>query len=185
MRKNILITLIIILIAIGGFSFRKSIKNEKGDISLLYLQFKVLEFANKYRNEDVIVVSKRDHLLYYCRNGEVVRNEWWNGFVFNFPVKVSLSSPYYHTPEGEMFISLKNPNSRYILFLGLSYPGTYGIHSAATHLASYLEREEKKNPEFSFVTKKDDTHGCVAVENRIIKYLYANVDERTPVLIMP
>ncbi|PIS28506.1 L,D-transpeptidase, partial [Candidatus Saganbacteria bacterium CG08_land_8_20_14_0_20_45_16] len=30
-----------------------------------------------------------------------------------------------------------------------------------------------------------DTRGCVQVENRVIKYLYAQVDVDTPVIIMP
>ncbi|MBI5700432.1 L,D-transpeptidase [Candidatus Saganbacteria bacterium] len=154
-------------------------------VRLLYLKQKVLEFAGKYNDKDVIVVSKKDHLLYYCKNGDIVTNDNWNGFKITFPVKVSLASKYYKTPEGEMFIDDKNPNSRYILFLHFSYPGAYGIHSAQTRLRSYLEANEKKDPDFEFVTKKDDTRGCVAVENRVIKYLYAKVEPKTPVLIMP
>ena len=44
---------------------------------------------------------------------------------------------------------------------------------------------EALNPYFKFATKKDDTRGCVQVENRVIKYLYAQVDVDTPVIIMP
>jgi lipoprotein-anchoring transpeptidase ErfK/SrfK len=148
-------------------------------------QQKVLAFAGKYSDRPVIVVSKKDHLLYYCEKGKIVANDQWQGFTYSFPVKVSLAGKYYRTPEGEMMIDRKNANSRYTLFLGLSLPGAYGIHGASTHLASYLNLMEKADPNFYFVTRRDDTRGCVAVENRVIKYLFAKVGLNTPVLIIP
>ena len=181
-NKNALIILCVLIIFA---SFISHTGTKKEHIKLLYLKQKVLEFAHKYRNEDVIVVSKKDHLLYYCRKGRIVKNEKWNGFSYNFPVKVALASRYHWTPEGEMFIDGKNPYSRYIRFLSFSYPGAYGIHSAPTKYKAYLEKMEKKDPDFIFATKKDDTRGCVQVENRVIKYLFAKVDVATPVLIMP
>lgn len=61
--------------------------------------------------------------------------------------------------------------------------GTFGIHGAATGYARTLSWREKKDPSYKWVTKKDRTRGCVAVENRVIKYLYAKIDTKTPVLI--
>jgi len=181
-------TLVILGILIFLISFAGHVRNasqEKEFIRLLYLKQSALDFARKYKGEDVIVVSKKDHLLYYFRKGKIVRNEKWNGFTYDFPVKVALASRYYRTPEGEMFIDSKNPGSRYILFLSFSGPGAYGIHSAETKYKAYLDNMEKKDPNFVFATKKDDTRGCVQVENRVIKYLFANVDVNTPVLVMP
>lgn len=145
----------------------------------------ILAFAEKHGNEDVIVVSKKSRLLYYFKNGRMVRNEKWKGFTLNFPVKVSLAGRFYRTPEGEMFIDRKNARSRYTLFLSLSNPGDYGIHGASTRLKSYLDKKEKLDPNFEFVTKKDATRGCVATENRVIKYLFSQVNVNTPVLILP
>jgi lipoprotein-anchoring transpeptidase ErfK/SrfK len=165
------------LIVIASFIFTgdgMEMRNEREFVRLLFLQQRVLEFAAKYRNQDTIVVSKQDHLLYYCQNGAVVSN---------FPVRCALSSRYFKTPEGEFQIETKNSSSRYILFLG--FKGNYGIHSAPTAYRSYLEKMEALYPNFTFATKKDDTRGCVQVENRVIKYLFARVDEKTPVLIMP
>jgi hypothetical protein len=84
-----------------------------------------------------------------------------------------------------MYVDRKNDRSRYTLFLGLSLPGAYGIHGASTHFASFLDQMEKIDPDFTFVTKRDDTRGCVAVENRVIKYLFTKVALGTPVLILP
>lgn len=168
-----------VIVALAG-----GMKNPE-QVRLLYLKQRVQTFADKYKGQDVIVVSKKDHLLYYVRNGQIVKNERWNGFTYNFPVKVALASKYYDTPEGEMFIDTKNPYSKYILFLSFSGPGDYGIHSAETKFKSYLEKMEKINPHFKFATLKDNTRGCVQVENRIIQYLYSKVKVNTPVLVMP
>jgi lipoprotein-anchoring transpeptidase ErfK/SrfK len=154
-------------------------------IRLLSLKQLVLAFADRYQGRSAIVVSKRDHLLYYCENGRIVENDYWNGFMYSFPVRVSLASRWYRTPEGLMFIDSKNERSRFTLFLHLSVPGAYGIHGAATPLASFLNKMEYLDHDYYFVTKKDDTRGCVAVENRVIKYLYAKVGVNTPVWILP
>ncbi|MFH1542286.1 MAG: L,D-transpeptidase [bacterium] len=150
-----------------------------------YLQRQVAEFAYKYQDQDVLVISKKDHLLYYLKNGKLVRNEYWNGFTYNFPVKVALAMPGYDTPEGEMYIDQKNPHSQFVKFLSFSGPYAYGIHSEATKYKEYMEKMEKKDPNFSFATLRDNTRGCVQVENRIIKYLFAKIDVKTPVLVMP
>jgi len=176
------ITLFILICVLGLATHTPKVENE---VSFLFLKHKVLEFANKYRDQDTIIVSKKDHLLYYCKNGKIVRRAQWNGLTFDFPVKVALASRYHRTPEGEMYVDGKNRGSRYIRFLSFSGPGAYGIHSAPTQYEAFLEKMEKKNPNFIFATRKDDTRGCVQVENRVIKYLFAKVDVNTPVLVMP
>ncbi|MFH1825912.1 MAG: L,D-transpeptidase [bacterium] len=177
-----LVLLIVISLAILTFQASRVATNE--EIRLLYLKQQALEFAQKYSDQDAIVVSKKDHLLYYFRNGRLVTNDRWNGFTYNFPVKVALAMPGYDTPEGEMFIDRKNPYSKYVLFLSFSGPYAYGIHSEATKYKNYMEKMERINPNFMFATKKDNTRGCVQVENRIIKYLFSKVDIKTPVLVM-
>jgi lipoprotein-anchoring transpeptidase ErfK/SrfK len=184
-NRNIVIACCVLVILIILAGQLKKLETEKEPIRLIYLKQQVLDFANKYKNQNAIVVSKTEHLLFFCENGKIVENDRWNGFNFSFPVQVALAARYYRTPEGEMFIDRKNERSRYTLFLGLSYPGAYGIHGAATHLASYLNKMEQLDPNFKFVTKKDDTRGCVAVENRVIKYLFAKIGVKTPVLILP
>jgi len=155
----------------------------KEEFRLLYLKQLVTDFSSKYKS--AIVVSKKEHLLYFCENGRIVENDSWDGFTFNFPVKVSIANRWFHTPEGLVYIDRKNEHSRYTLFLGLSFPGAYGIHGASTYFSSFLDKMERVDPTFTFVTNKDDTRGCVAVENRVIKYLFAKVELNTPVLILP
>jgi L,D-transpeptidase catalytic domain len=184
-KRILVVILALISVAFLASKIEKIPGYELVDLRQFLLEQKVLEFARKYFDQDVIVVSKQAHQLYYCRNGKVVKNEEWNGFTMNFPVRVALANRWYRTPEGEMYIDSKNPHSRYIRFLSFSGPGAYGIHSAATKFSSYLDMKEKEDPNFLFATLKDDTRGCIQVENRVIKYLYSQVDERTPVLVMP
>lgn len=180
----------ILLLSLSSFflltGHAEIMENEKEEVYLNYLKHLVLDFADKHKDqEDVIVVSKNAHLLYYVRNGQIVQNAQYEGFTINFPVRTALASKYYRTPEGEMYVDRKNPYSQYTLFLSLSVPGAYGIHGGPTYLKNYIAKKEKEDPDLVWVTKKDDTRGCVAVENRVIKYLFAQVDEKTPVLIMP
>jgi len=183
-KAQILLALFLAFTAIFVLSgFTSQIDNEKSYVRLLFLKYKVNEFAHKYKGQDVILVSKEDHLLFYVKDGEVVRNEEWNGFTYNFPVKVALASRSYDTPEGEFKVERKNPYSQFIKFLG--FKGLYGIHSAPTKYKSYLTKMEAKDPNFEFATKVDNTRGCVQIENRVIEYLYANVEVDTPVIIMP
>lgn len=183
-KAQILLAIFLAFTAIFVLSgFTSQIDNEKSYVRLLFLKYKVNEFAQKYKGQNVIIVSKQDHLLFYVKDGEVVKNEQWNGFNYTFPVKVALASQYYKTPEGEFKVEVKNDRSQFIKFLG--FKGLYGIHSAPTRYKGYLKQMEAKNPDFEFATKVDNTRGCVQIENRVIQYLYANVEVDTPVIIMP
>ncbi len=182
-KRKITIAVFITFLLVGGLALQVNWPDRRPDeVRLLYLQQLVDEFSAKYKS--AIVVSKKEHLLYYCENGKIVENDQWNGFTYSFPVKISIANRWYRTPEGLVYIDRKNEHSRYTLFLGLSFPGAYGIHGASTYLSSFLDKMEQADPSFTFVTKKDDTRGCVAVENRVIKYLFAKVDVGTPVLIL-
>jgi hypothetical protein len=146
------------------------------------LDRRVNEIAKKCGSDDIIIIGKKEHLLYYCRNGEIVRGERFGCFVINFPVPVALGAQNHWTPEGKFKINVKNPKSKYTLFLGFS--GKYGIHGPETGIASKLDYLEFFNPDLKYVTIKDNTRGCVAVENRIINYLFARVGVNTPVFIL-
>ena len=88
------------------------------------------------------------------------------------------------TPEGQYYIDRKNPQSRYHLSVGISYP------NVADRVAA-----NGKNPggdifihgtprKFRF-TFKDWTWGCIAVTNREIEEIYSMVDIGTPIWIFP
>ena len=91
------------------------------------------------------------------------------------------------TPEGRYYISRRNPNSRYHLSIGISYPnardiararkmgkdpgGDIFIHGGPVRLVDFV--------------KKDWTWGCIAVSNREIEEIYSMVKDGTVIDIYP
>lgn len=108
------------------------------------------------------------------------------------------------TPEGEFYVCLKNPNSRYHLSMGLSYPNK---EDAARGLKAGLITQEQHDKIVSAIDAKaippwktalggeimihgdaesrEDTHGCIALFNKDMDELYAKVNEGTKVIIKP
>jgi murein L,D-transpeptidase YafK len=113
------------------------------------------------------------------------------------------------TPEGDYYITHKNPKSNFYLSLGLSYPNARDAESGLQRgLISRREHEAitaaikggGKPPQHtklggdifihgaagqSRATGSDWTLGCVALENEDIKELFETVPVKTPVRIEP
>jgi murein L,D-transpeptidase YafK len=90
------------------------------------------------------------------------------------------------TPEGAYRIDRRNPNSRFHLSLGISYPNDTDRTFAASngkppggdifiHGASDLRGRNVG----------DWTEGCIAVTNREMEWIYAMVRDGTPIWIQP
>ncbi len=62
--------------------------------------------------------------------------------------------------------------------------GLFGVHGAPTHAAAEYAANEAKDPEILQVTRSDWTLGCVAVENRVIRFLAKELRVGTPILIV-
>ena len=108
------------------------------------------------------------------------------------------------TPEGEFYICVKNPNSKYHLSLGISYPNK---EDAARGLEKNLITKEQYDAIVAAIDKKtqppwktplggeimihgdaesrEDTHGCIALLNDDMDELYKVVPEGTKVIIKP
>lgn len=90
------------------------------------------------------------------------------------------------TPEGQYFIDRKNPNSRFYLSLGISYPNRQDIAKARAMGKSpggdiFIHGTPDK-----FASRgRDWTWGCLAVTNRQMRTIYAMVDVGTPIKILP
>jgi murein L,D-transpeptidase YafK len=114
------------------------------------------------------------------------------------------------TPEGDYYITHKNPRSNFYLSLGLSYPNIVdadnglkgGLITKAEHQAIVdAARAKTKPPQNTrlggdvfihgggtgklFGSVRDWTLGCVALENDEIKELFEMVPVKTPVKIVP
>lgn len=89
------------------------------------------------------------------------------------------------TPEGAYLIDRRNPNSRYHLSLGISYPNRDDIAYARAHGLSPggdIFIHGTPNP---FSLEDDWTWGCIAVTNDEIEEMYAMVQNGTPIYIYP
>lgn len=91
------------------------------------------------------------------------------------------------TPEGTYYIDRRNPNSRFHLSLGISYPNARDVAEARAMGKSpggdiFVHGQENKlKPR----TGENWTFGCIAVKNKHIEEIYAMVKNGTPITINP
>lgn len=89
------------------------------------------------------------------------------------------------TPEGAYLIDRKNPDSRYHLSVGISYPNANDVAYARAKGLSPggdIFIHGTPNP---FSNQDDWTWGCIAVTNDEIEEIYAMVNEGTLITIFP
>jgi murein L,D-transpeptidase YafK len=134
-----------------------------------------------------IQVHKSDRKLYLLHDGKVLKK-------FEVSLGGNPEGPKQFegdrkTPEGAYYITHRNPNSRYHLSLGISYPNP--------GQQAFAESQGKKPggdifihgaPPMSVrhsVTERDWTAGCIAVSDDEIEAIYAMVKPGTPIYIFP
>jgi murein L,D-transpeptidase YafK len=153
-----------------------------------------------------ILVKKSERKLYLYRTerGKETLAKTYTIALGNTPKGTKRKQGDGATPEGEYYITHKNPKSNYYLSLGLSYPNINdadaglksGLISKAQRetIATAISRKEKP-PQSTrlggdiFIhgggTNGDWTLGCVALENEAIKELFDRIPVKTPVTIVP
>ena len=130
-----------------------------------------------------IQVHKADRKMYLLHNDKVLKAyDIGLGFA---PVGHKQFEGDGKTPEGQYFISHKNPDSQYHLSLGISYPNAADI--------AFAEAEGKSPGGDIFihggpntrVSKRDWTWGCVALTDKEIERVSSMVKPGTPVFLLP
>ncbi|GHA47465.1 hypothetical protein GCM10008927_10340 [Amylibacter ulvae] len=91
------------------------------------------------------------------------------------------------TPEGLYTINRDNPNSKYYLSLGVSYPNSRDRARAAAAGVSpggdiFIHGGPRYRGERN---KKDWTHGCISVSDAEMEDIFAMVKVGTPIMIHP
>ena len=91
------------------------------------------------------------------------------------------------TPEGVYRVDRRNPDSAFHLSLGISYPNAQDIARARALGKSpggdiFIHGRPNANP---FDRRKDWTNGCISLRNRDMRWVYAMVDNGTPVILSP
>ena len=118
------------------------------------------------------------------------RMELWHHARMLRAFRVDLGIPNGHkqqegdrrTPEGRYYIDRRNPNSRFHLSIGISYPNAEDRAWAAARGVSpggdiFIHG---RGPRFQTV-RGDWTDGCIAVTDRQMEDIYAMVRNRTPI----
>jgi murein L,D-transpeptidase YafK len=136
----------------------------------------------RYRGPEVtgIVVMKGDRKMFLLMDDRVLKEyDIHLGFAPEGHKQIEGDGK---TPEGMYYIDRRNPNSRFHLSLGISYP-----NEEDKRVASELGKSPggdifihgQKHP---MRKDKDDwTWGCIAVSNKEVEDIYAMVKDGTPI----
>lgn len=89
------------------------------------------------------------------------------------------------TPEGGYTINRRNPNSRYHLSLGVSYPNRVDVARAQSLGQSPGGDIFIHGTPDRYVGETDWTWGCIAVTNAEMEEIYAMVNDGTKIYIYP
>ena len=134
-----------------------------------------------------VLVRKSERKMYLLSGNRAIRV--FDIGLGNNPLGPKLFEGDGRTPEGLYWIDRRNPDSRYHLSLGLSYPAPEDAARAAA-----LGRSAGKDifihgqgPEGQVLSRqsRDWTVGCIAVTDDEIEDIYAMIPDGTPVLITP
>ncbi len=90
------------------------------------------------------------------------------------------------TPEGRYYVNRKNPESRFFLSLGISYPNKEDLAEAKSLGKSaggdiFIHGQDSKPNFFN----RDWTAGCISMRNNDITEVYSAVGIGTPIFIRP
>lgn len=139
----------------------------------------------KYHGPEVtlVQVDKTKRKMYLFNHSKLLK-EYDMGLGFA-PVGHKQVEGDGRTPEGQYFITHRNPNSQYHLSLGISYPNDADRAYAAsigkpTGGDIFIHGAPKEK-----ARRRDWTAGCVAVTNKEIEEIYAMVEPGTPIIILP
>ncbi len=144
-----------------------------------------LRAGRRDQTADMVVVFKSKRQLYLYKNGQAFRR---------FPMALGWA-PLGHkefdgdgkTPEGVYYIDRQNPNSRFHLSLGISYPDPNDSAAAASKgvdPGGDIFIHGHNGPGFG--RRPDDwTAGCIAVTNNMIETIWRQVPLGTPIVIQP
>ena len=139
-----------------------------------------------YRGPEVtfIVVNKSERKMFLIHKNSVLKEYDFDlGFA---PIGDQFYEGDGRTPEGTYFIDRRNPNSKYHLSIGISYPNARDRAEAATlgkppggDIFIHGESNRLK------LGKNNWTWGCIAVPNREMEEIYSMVQNGTPIKINP
>lgn len=142
-------------------------------------------FSGSYFGPEVtgIVVQKANRKMYLLNGNEIV--EQYDIALGTNPVGPKEFEGDGRTPEGQYYITHRNPRSQFHLSLGISYPSPADV-ARAKAAGKEPGGEIFIHGESPYPNGKTDwTVGCIAVKNDEMDEIYAMVKPRTPIWIEP
>lgn len=144
-----------------------------------YLLLFLLLFSADTLAIDRIIVLKSERIMLFIDNDRIVKE--YKISLGKNPVGDKRYQGDNKTPEGVYFITHKNPQSRFYLSLGISYPNKNDIREARTLGKSAggdimihgLPNRVRNQPNLHYLFNGMDwTRGCIAVQNYEMKEIY-------------
>ncbi len=132
-----------------------------------------------------ILLDKSDREMYLLHNNKVLKKYSVDlGFA---PAGHKAIEGDGRTPEGVYRVNRRNPNSRFHLSIGISYPNNQDRAKAnALGKSPGGDIFIHGGPRLAINKgKKDWTAGCISVTNKEIEVIYAMVQDGTPIYIKP
>lgn len=129
-----------------------------------------------------IVVNKRERRMYLMHNEKILESYKVDlGFA---PVGHKQFEGDGKTPEGTYLIDRRNPNSKFHLSVGISYPNSRDrAYAASQGKRPGGEIFIHGQPNKKRAKGRDWTAGCIAVKNKEIEQIYAMVDDGTVITL--
>lgn len=158
-------------------------------VLMVVLTFGLSACASKfktYNGPEVtrVIVQKETRRMWLMHHGDVL--EQYDIHLGFEPVGHKTEEGDGKTPEGNYIIDRRNPNSRFHLSIGISYPNEEDVAQARERGVSpggdiFIHGRPKK-----WRNGEDDwTWGCIAVTDREMEDIYAMVQNGTPITILP
>lgn len=133
-----------------------------------------------------VVVNKSERRMYLLNNADILKAYDVDlGFA---PAGKKQFEGDGKTPEGTYMVDKRNPNSKFHLSVGISYPNAEDIEYARSmgkRPGGDIFIHGKPNTNRRLAKKDNWTAGCIAVKNREIEQIYAMVRDGTPITIRP
>ena len=140
-----------------------------------------------YRGPEVtkVVVDKSARRMHLLHHGEVLESyDIGLGFA---PAGHKQIEGDGKTPEGVYYIDRRNPNSKFFLSIGISYPNP--VDRAKAHEIGKSPGGDifihGRGPTYKKGSPKDWTAGCIAVTDKEMRHIYSMVRTGTPIHISP
>ena len=134
-----------------------------------------------------IVVNKSARQMLFLSGNTVIKS--YNVGLGNEPRGHKQFSGDGKTPEGLYYIDRRNPDSRYHLSIGVSYPNPQDVSFALSQGKDpgndiFIHGQGPEGRALAPL-KRDWTAGCIAVTDAEMEDIYAMVRDGTPILINP